>query len=150
MKLNFTNLFKGLAVVGIALFTFSQAGAQQNIASKQYRVTAFKNGDNSIQSVSNYATVVPAVNIYVPNAFTPNSDDINEKFGVTGQGIGQFNMKIYNAWGEKIFESNKPEEGWDGKFKGANSPVGTYLYIVVAKGVSGKNVYRNGNFVLLK
>jgi gliding motility-associated-like protein len=150
MKLKNTNLFKGLVVLAVSLFSISQASAQQNIKSKQYRVTAYKNSNNSIQSQSNIATVAPAVNFYVPTAFTPNNDNTNEKFGVVGQGIGKFNMKIYNAWGELIFESNNPEDGWDGKFKGVNSPVGTYLYTITAKGLSGKNVYRNGNFVLLK
>lgn len=88
--------------------------------------------------------------IFIPTAFTPNDDGINEKFGIVGQGIGTFNMKIYNAWGELVFECNKPEDGWDGTFKGAASPVGTYLYTVTARSLKGENIYRNGNFALVK
>ncbi len=149
MKTINTNL-KYILVLLVTLAFGAEVNAQSNVVAKRYRVTAYKNGDTKIISQSNIATVVPAPTLFVPNAFTPNTDGINEKFGVVGQGIGYFNMKIYNAWGEMVYECNSPEDGWDGKFRGVDSPVGTYIYTITARGLKGDHIYRNGNFSLVK
>ncbi|RYD81543.1 MAG: gliding motility-associated C-terminal domain-containing protein [Sphingobacteriales bacterium] len=150
MKTLITYSSKCLVLVAVVLSSAAGLKAQSNEGLKQYRVTAYKNGNNNIQSASNIANVAPMATIFIPTAFTPNEDGINEKFGVVGQGLGVFNMKIYNAWGEKIFECNKPEDGWDGTFKGKVAPVGTYLYVVTARSLKGDNIYRNGDFALVK
>lgn len=134
----------------IAMFLFCAPANAQSQSFREYKVTAYRKGNTNIQSQSNIAKVAPMATLYIPTAFTPNADGINERFGVAGQGIANFNMKIYNAWGEVIFETDKAEDGWDGTFKGKESPVGTYLYVVTAKSMKGDNIYRNGNFALVK
>lgn len=150
MKIKSTIASKYLLMAAMVMFTIAGANAQNNTSVKKYRVTAFKKGNTAVQSQSNYATVIPAATLFVPNAFTPNEDGINEKFGVVGQSIGKFNMKIYNVWGEVVYETNNPNDGWDGTFKGKASPVGTYIYTINAKGLKGERLYRNGNFALVK
>ena len=103
-----------------------------------YRVTAYKSGNNTIASTSNYAEVIPPVSIYIPSAFTPNGDGINDTFGVKGEGISDFHIYIYDRWGEVIFESTNPRTQWDGKFKGKSVENGTYVYQLFAAGYSGK------------
>ncbi|MGZ5304440.1 MAG: hypothetical protein ACXWDO_10035 [Bacteroidia bacterium] len=49
-----------------------------------------------------------------------------------------------------MFESNNPNDGWDGSFRGKASPVGTYIYTIAARGLKGERLYRNGNFALVK
>jgi len=110
--------------------------AQNIIENKVYRVTAYKNGNNLITSTSNYAEVIPPVNIYVPNAFTPNGDGINDTFGVKGEGIRNFQLLIYNRWGEKIFETTNPRQQWDGLYAGQPAEQGTYVVQVFAYGLA--------------
>ena len=66
---------------------------------------------------------------YVPNAFTPNSDEFNSGFGpVTDCLISAYELKIYNRWGEVVFESENPDFLWDGTYLGRKVPDGVYSY----------------------
>jgi gliding motility-associated-like protein len=66
---------------------------------------------------------------YIPNAFTPNSDDRNESFFGKGEGIMDYNMQIYDRWGKLIFESNSPLLHWNGSSNGQACQQGMYNYI---------------------
>ncbi len=72
--------------------------------------------------------------IYIPNAFTPDNDGINDLFSITGQGIRIINhLKIYNRWGELVFQHDNFMVGdksgsWNGRYKGELAPPGTYVY----------------------
>ena len=125
MKYVFTLI---LAILYIAL------QAQDVLPNKVYRVTAYQSGNNNIKSTSNYAEVIPPVSIFIPSAFTPNADGLNDDFGVKGEGIQNYKMLIYDRWGEVIYSSTNPHEHWDGTYK--NEPVenGVYVYEVFAKG----------------
>src|SRR4051794_21122795 len=90
--------------------------AQNIIENKVYRVTAYKNGNNAITSTSNYAEVVPPLQLYNPSAFTPNGDGLNDTFGIKGDGIKNYHIYVFDRWGKVIFESSNPKEQWDGKF----------------------------------
>ena len=78
--------------------------------------------------------VIPEVRYYLPNAFTPNSDSKNDEFVGVGlmEGATNFRMTIWNRWGEKIFETTDPGEGWNGRKNnsGRESPNGVYVVIV--------------------
>ncbi len=68
--------------------------------------------------------------IYFPNAFTPNGNGLNEFFRpYTASKFESYTLKIFNRWGQLIFESNNPKTGWDGKFKGAWQSTDSYVYI---------------------
>lgn len=82
---------------------------------------------------------------YIPNAFTPNGDGINDVFKTTALDIEDYEIEVYNLWGERVFNTNTPEYGWDGIYKGKQSPQGVYLYKVKFKGLSNKQL-RNYNF----
>ena len=64
----------------------------------------------------------------VPNGFSPNGDGINDEFYVCGGPFKKLDFKIYNNWGELIFESDKQSLGWDGKRKGVDQAIGVYVY----------------------
>lgn len=87
--------------------------------------------------------------IYLPNTFTPNGDNKNDIFKVEGENIGMlnFSFEVYNRWGELIFFTDNPYEGWDGKDKSKSDYVqnGVYLWKVKARDkVSGKVSDYNG------
>lgn len=130
----------------IAISFASQA--QDILPNKVYRITAYQAGNNNIVSTSNYAEVIPPTSIFIPSAFTPNDDGINDSFGVKGEGIQNYKMLIYNRWGEVIYSSTNPGEHWNGKYN--NEPVenGVYVYEVFAKGF-GKHP-KAGSVTLLR
>jgi gliding motility-associated-like protein len=102
---------------------------------KKYRVTAYKLAGTTLTSLSNIAEAVPNPTMYIPSAFTPNGDGINDFFGVKAEGIKQFKMEIYNRWGELVFVSENMLELWDGTFKGERiSNTDVFVYQVRAIG----------------
>ncbi|NQU33317.1 MAG: gliding motility-associated C-terminal domain-containing protein [Bacteroidetes bacterium] len=70
--------------------------------------------------------------LYFPNAFTPNNDGKNDLFAPVGNtnNVTIYQLIIYNRWGQQIFESSNPDVGWDGKYNGNLSTIGTYIYKV--------------------
>ena len=73
-------------------------------------------------------------NIYVPTAFSPNGDDVNDFFGVrTTYDVDiDFEMQVYNRWGEMVFETHSIEETWDGKYNGLLCPKEVYVWLINA------------------
>lgn len=113
--------------------------------SRKYRVIAYKAGNPNVFSVSNEVDIIPGMAIFIPNAFTPNGDGLNDTFGVSGEAIHDFSLKIYNRWGDLIYESSNPREQWDGTFMGEPVPAGNYIYKLIAAGKSGKRQSKEGS-----
>ena len=87
---------------------------------------------NGCFDYSNSVTVdeVPRTELYVPNTFTPNADWHNEVFTVYGENIKEYSLKIFNRWGDLLFESNDIQKHWDGYFKGRKVDENKYLYYI--------------------
>jgi gliding motility-associated-like protein len=69
--------------------------------------------------------------IWIPNAFSPNNDQINDRFEfVSTCPIIEFDIKIYSSWGELLFQTNDPKFKWGGTYKGELLPLGVYFYLV--------------------
>jgi len=129
-----------ILVLGI-IFTFSAYGFSQPGTGeiKRYRVTAVKIGASSTSSLSNIAEAIPKPILYIPSAFTPNDDGINDFFGVKAEGIGAFNIQIFNRWGERIFESDDITKLWDGTYLGERI-TSTDVFVYQVKAVGKNNV----------
>lgn len=125
-------------ILSITMILFASMAMAQNTADaeKKYRVTAYQKNNNRVVSVSNEVKINPAAVLYIPNAFTPNGDGLNETFGPKGEGITEFNMQIFDRWGILIFESNDLTVQWDGYIQQAKAPIGVYVYKISAKGQS--------------
>jgi gliding motility-associated-like protein len=80
---------------------------------------------------------------YFPNAFSPNGDGANDIWRVFGRGIRFFNVKIFNRFGEKVFESLDPEMGWDGSYKNEKLPTGVYVYELTISGFRDETFTKN-------
>lgn len=86
----------------------------------------------------------------VPNAFTPNGDGKNDCFGLKHWGNNTLKeFKIYNRWGETVFETKNLQNCWDGTYKGLLQPTDTYVYYITAKTFCG-NIFKKGTIVLLR
>lgn len=69
-------------------------------------------------------------NILIPNAFTPNGDGVNDVFKLINISQGQqlLEFKVFNRWGTVVYTSTDPAQGWDGRYRNAEQPVGVYGY----------------------
>lgn len=112
-----------------------------------YRVAAVRNGDE-IKSYSNSDSVTVTFGCFIPNAFTPNGDGLNDKFKAVGASVLDFNLAVFDRWGSKMFETNDINIGWDGTYKGELVPEGYYYYQLTVRGVRGKRVVKNGTVLL--
>jgi len=92
------------------------------------------------------------ISISFPSAFTPNGDDINDLFGPAGTNITNFHMIIYNRWGQLLFETSNPGQGWDGKSEGVYCEPGVYVYIAtyINPDNPAEEVKATGSFTLIR
>ena len=119
--------------------TFSDSGAY---SIKQWVISPF----GCLDSLTKNLYISYAYNLYIPNAFTPTNDGLNEGFKPIGLGVKSYQMTIYNRWGEKIFVTGEGQSSWDGK----NALPGYYLYHIKAKDFRGNIHYYKGSVYLIK
>ncbi|MEO6903959.1 MAG: PKD-like domain-containing protein [Bacteroidia bacterium] len=87
----------------------------------------------------------------IPNVFTPNNDGVNDMFTISGKGIESLQAEIYNRWGQKEYEWNTTNGGWDGRSAtGLPAVSGTYYYIIKATGFDGKKYLEKGSLTLIQ
>lgn len=134
------NLNLTKAILSIMIL-FVVPAIAQTTATEKYRVTAYQKANNQVLSLSNEVEIIPAAVIYVPNAFTPNGDGLNDSFGGVGEGITDYTMQIFDRWGNLLFESNNIDVQWDGNYKNEVVPTGVYVFKLSAKGpaLNGKS-----------
>ena len=97
--------------------------------------------------------VITDILFFAPNAFTPDGDELNQtwKVEVAGVDIYDFELFIFNRWGEIIWETRDPSVGWDGTYNGKIVKTGTYVWRANMKDLyTDKKVQFNGNINLLK
>ncbi len=118
----------------------------------RYKLDTTTSLKNIVRDVWSETVCIPMRTIlYMPNAFRVNGLTPSFKPRMLFYTTGDFKMKIYNRWGEMIFETNDHEAGWNGIMKnGTIAPEDSYMYIVTYTGNDGVPVSKNGNFVLLK
>ena len=88
--------------------------------------------------------------IYIPNGFTPNNDFQNDEFFVRSNILEEMNMKVFDRWGEKVFETSDVSNGWDGKFRGEYCQPGVYVYYFKGRCLNQKYFEKKGNVTLIR
>jgi len=110
------------------------------------------NSSNCLDTLDKILDIRPEVRYFLPNAFTPNGDSVNDEFKGVGvmAGAKSFNFTIWNRWGEMIYQTDQPNQGWNGrKFNtGVESPPGVYVVLVTYRDPRG-NPYELKGFVTL-
>jgi len=105
-------------------------------------------------SISKFIDVQPRYTYHLPNAFTPNYDDVNDGFRGAGifYGIKSFDMIIWNRWGEMVFQTNDPNIAWNGRKNntGQMLPLGVYVYQVRLSGARGIKENLTGYVTLVR
>jgi gliding motility-associated-like protein len=109
-----------------------------------------------IDSTYKILDIVPKIKLYLPNAFSPDKaiSDGNDRFGVLGIILGTtlFDLRIYSRWGEMVFQTDDPNEGWDGRRRGNKKLLssGVYTYILQVKDTRGEPYTVEGTVTLVK
>ena len=89
--------------------------------------------------------------IFVPTAFTPNGDGVNDYFRPIAVGISRFDyFRVYNRWGQLVYSSSSTETGWDGKIGGKDQASATFVWVVKGQDFTGKQVFAKGTVTLIR
>ncbi|GAB4205730.1 MAG: hypothetical protein Fur0023_14850 [Bacteroidia bacterium] len=86
----------------------------------------------------------------VPTAFTPNNDGNNDMLYVKGGPFKKLLFRVYNNWGQLVFETNDATQGWDGKFKGEDQPVGVYAWVLEAEIYNNRIIKKSGDVTIIR
>ncbi|MBS1743321.1 MAG: gliding motility-associated C-terminal domain-containing protein [Bacteroidetes bacterium] len=98
-----------------------------------------------------YVQVYPGPGYHIPTAFTPNGDGLNDRFRVIPAGIAYTDyFRIFNRYGQLVFETNQWLKGWDGSFQGKLQPMGNYVWILKGKDKNGKVIEMKGTVLLIQ
>jgi len=131
------------------LISVTTATAQSLQTTTYYKVTAYKSGDPSLSSVSNELEMVQYFNMYIPNTFTPNGDDLNDTFKAVSGSLSFFSMLIFNKWGELLYETNDIDAPWDGTYNGEAVQPGSYVYKISGRGSAQGAIEKSGTVTVL-
>jgi hypothetical protein len=119
-----------------------------------YIVEAIEDSVNSFgftdNAFSNEACAPQSATAYVPNAFTPKGKNPLFKPIIVFGDPATYSFKVFNRWGQTVFESGNPSEGWNGTFQEDDAPVGVYAYLLVFKGFNKKEIRKSGTVMLLR
>ena len=133
---------------GANTLSYTATGLQP-VSTVTVQVTAL--GAQSCQNSVATATgkTLPA-EIFIPNVFTPNNDGRNDDFRVYGNAITGIDLRIFNQWGELLWQGNDAGKGWDGSCKGKQQPVGVYVYAAKIVLTGGETLMRKGEINLVR
>ncbi len=132
---------------------------QDGSTNSQFRVSAagqYSVAVSNLCGTTDQSVVVKyencACQISVPNAFTPNNDGLNDIFKPRFIcSLNNYSCKIFNRWGQLIFESRNTDQGWNGYFQNEIQPSGTYVWMIQYMDLySGKNMTKQGTVVLIR
>jgi gliding motility-associated-like protein len=122
-----------------------------------YQVVAaekgFTDASNTVpaESRSNEIELIQAPLLHVPNAFTANSDAINDVWGIRDVFVKDYHLRVYNAWGQLVFETTDKNVQWDGYAADATiQQTGVYVYLVTYTGWDESSHTRKGNVTVLR
>ena len=136
--------------------TLSNAAIQNPIASPGSTTTytvLIEDGECAAQAnvrVSVVEFVCGPPSVFVPNAFTPDANNTNDRLFVRVNSIDRFYFAIYNRWGEMVFESTTPTEGWDGTFRDRPCDPDVFVYYLKVDCGGGQSYQEEGNITLIR
>jgi gliding motility-associated-like protein len=112
-----------------------------------------KNSIGCLDTTTKCLKVIPDTTkqyVWVPNAFSPNDDNINDNLVLWHNNASLLLFSIYDRWGECVFTTTDWNKQWDGTYKGKRMDVGTYFYVLKYRFNSGEEKQQQGDISLLK
>lgn len=117
--------------------------------SAEYCVTA-SNSNGCKSDACLKVDVVKESSLYVPNTFTPNGDLLNDVFLIPTTNLIEYNIKIFDRWGNLLFESNDVTICWDGTYRGKEVAEDVYVYAITGKGIDKAEYEKRGHVTILR
>ncbi|HEY1022214.1 MAG TPA: gliding motility-associated C-terminal domain-containing protein, partial [Flavisolibacter sp.] len=106
---------------------------------------------NTAQVQFQECITTPETNVFVPTAFTPNRNNENDLLRPVFYNIASLGyFKVYNRWGQLVFETNQLGRGWDGTLKGVQQPTETYSWILQCTDNNGNIIKKSGRSLLIR
>jgi len=142
--------------VGGDTTSFSEivSGLPQTDGNLCYVVEAVEEGVNSFgftdSALSNIACAPQPSTAFIPNAFTPGGKNPVFIPYTLYADPASYDFRVFNRWGQQVFESSRPGEGWDGTYNNDPAPAGIYVYRLVFRGYNKKDINRTGTVTLLR
>jgi len=106
--------------------------------------------DGCIDSISSEVQITDFYSFYVPNTFTPNADGKNDFFQPYGTDMSDYELYIFNRWGEQIFKSEPKNQPWNGKYNGNEVETGVYAWLLLYTNKKGVERMASGRVTLLR
>jgi len=140
------NLIASYPVASDTTYSVNLTTSDQQKFNYQIEATSVS-GAKSFSNIISYK--IPAT-FFVPSAFTPDGNGLNEELKVLGKFISEVEFKIFSRWGTQIFQSNSLNQGWDGYLTDREAPAGSYTYTVTVIDEFGESYYKSGVFNLIR
>ena len=108
---------------------------------------------NDLGCTDTYSKIIQvedAFKLFIPSAFSPNADNRNDQFSVQSRGVREFNISIFNRWGEILFQSTDITKSWDGTYGGKAVQEGMYYYMLYGVDFNNNSFKEKGNILLLR
>lgn len=141
----------GATVSDLSCTNCAQPSATPSQASNFYTVLAtdqYGCAASALVTVSTYYSN----ELLIPSAFSPNADDNNDVFRISGSNIAEFDLHIFDRWGQKVYEIQDTDinKGWDGKRGNVDAEIGVYVFYVNVRFNDQKTELVKGNLTLLR
>lgn len=115
-----------------------------------YILTGYNSAKCKYNDTVQVCVVQDCGEMFVPNAFSPNLDGVNDVLYVKGKCLKNLSFMIFNRWGEKVFETNDQKLGWDGTFNGELMNTGVFVYRLEGTTIDGESFSQKGNITLIR
>ncbi|MEM9981652.1 MAG: gliding motility-associated C-terminal domain-containing protein, partial [Bacteroidota bacterium] len=132
------------------ILSYSLASEEEDTENQILRYRIEATTSSGFVSASNVVTIERPARLFLPSAFTPNGDQLNDIFSGKGVFISEYSLEIFNKNGLKVFTSNELQEGWDGRYNQQDQPADTYLYVAEIKDVNGRTQQYQGTLQLIR
>lgn len=135
-------------------YRLSDPGSPNPVAGplQQTTYTLLVTDDNGCVTTDTVTIFVISIDdVYIPSAFSPNGDGVNDVYFITPLGLTEIDIfQIMNRWGQIVFNAGSLTDGWDGTINGVPQPLGTYIYYLQGSDYKGDPIIRQGNITLIR
>ncbi len=129
---------------------YTDTGVDTTVQKLKYRIKALSAGPDSLISYSLIYEIEQTFKLFFPTAFSPNGDGLNDVFEPIGLFAEEYELIIFNRWGELIFASRDFDRAWDGTINERDAPEGVYVYKVSAKDELGRSFSEKSTVTLTR
>ena len=105
---------------------------------------------NGCEDTATTTVVVRQLEVYIPTAFSPNNDGVNDKLSVFATNPKVFSLRVYNRYGELVFESHDVNNKWNGTFNGQDCTVDSYSFVLEVTQFNNKQIHKQGSVLLVR